>query len=73
MARTSHVFRTFFKAKGIILTVEEHSAKDFADVQTLMGEKIMTFVAKGSSSWKDILLQIHKAGGRTITSDSDSE
>ena len=39
MPRASHLFRAFFQAKKINLTVEEHCAKDSGDVQLVLGEK----------------------------------
>ena len=39
MPRASHIFRSFFYAKGVELTVEEYSARDSGDIQLLQGEK----------------------------------
>ena len=43
MPRANHIFRSFFYAKGVELTVEEHSAKDSGDIYLLQGEKIRIY------------------------------
>ena len=39
MPRASHMFRSFSQARGLELTVEEHSAEDTGDLELLLGEK----------------------------------
>jgi homoserine trans-succinylase len=48
MPRASHVFSSFFYAKGVWLIVEEYSTKESGDIDLLQGEKrrILNFVAK---------------------------
>ena len=48
MPRASHLFRSFAQARGLELTVEEHSAEDTGDLELLLGEKtrIMNLEAK---------------------------
>eukprot|EP00092_Neocalanus_flemingeri_P012019 GFUD01012956.1.p1 GENE.GFUD01012956.1~~GFUD01012956.1.p1 ORF type:complete len:206 (+),score=57.05 GFUD01012956.1:49-666(+) len=60
MPRSSHVFKSFFQAENINLTVEEHPAKNVEDPQRLITEKRIMEWNNGLEKYKIRKLEEHE-------------